>query len=100
MISKNIRSEFSFETDIDWIDFQSRACTQLDIAVAGLQFGYRVIGLEGPKTPCGKLSTAEHFRRAIGHIVEVVLRARPKTFGIEVVDLVCLYYLTYCSCTN
>lgn len=90
MSSKNIRCEFSFETDISWIDFKSRACAQLDIAVAGAQLGYRVIGLEGPRTPCGELATSEHFDRALCCIIERLSRARSKVYGIKVVDLVSL----------
>ena len=99
MATKNMRKEFLMETDIDWVDFQSWACANLDIPVVGSELGYWISGLEGPRTLPSVLSTVENFGIAMNRIIDLISRAKSKAYGIEVVNLVCCMpsYSTSCA---
>jgi len=84
-----VQKEFSFETDIDYIDFRSRACANLNIKEDTTELGYRVWGQDGPRTLPTSLASADNFKNAMQRISVLIQQARTKEYGIEVVNLVC-----------
>ena len=88
-----VQKQFTFESDIDYIDFRSRACANLDIQENTAELGYCISGLEGPRTLPTALASKDDFARAMERISIVVQRARTKDYGIEVINLVRFTYL-------
>ena len=85
-----MHKEFTFESDIDYIDFRSRACAHLNIkgAVDAAKLGYRIWGQDGPRTLPTALDSPDDFENAMARISSLIQRARSKTYGIEVVNMV------------
>ena len=83
------QKQFTFESDIDYIDFCSCACANLDIQENAAELGYHILGLECPRTLPTSLASQDDFARAMERISIVVQCARTKDYGIEVINLVC-----------
>jgi hypothetical protein len=88
MSASKVQKQFTFESNIDYIDFRSRACANLDIQEDTAELGYRISGLEGPRTLPTTLASQDDFARAMECISVVIQRVRTKDYGIEVINLV------------
>ena len=88
MSAAKVQKQFSFELDIEYIDFRSRSCANLEMKEATAELGYRIAGHEGPRTLPTSLMSQEDFGRAMERISALIQRARTKEYGIEVVNLV------------
>lgn len=88
LATPKVEKQFTFESDIDYVDFRSRACANLDIDEPGAELGYRISGLEGGRILPKALDSAEHFVNAMSRICGMIQRARTKEYGIEVINMV------------
>ena len=88
MSASKVQKQFSFESDIEYIDFRSRSCANLELKEDTAELGYRIAAHEGPRTLPSSLASENDFRRAMERISALIQRARTREYGIEVVDLV------------
>ncbi|PPR00339.1 hypothetical protein CVT24_004360 [Panaeolus cyanescens] len=87
LVCQKLSKQFTFESNIDYNDFRSRACANLDVSPDTAQLGYRIRGSEGPKTIPASLNSATDFSQAMERICGFISRARSKEYGIEVVNI-------------
>lgn len=83
-----VQKQFSFESDIPYIDLRSRACANLDLDPADAELGYKITGLSGLKASPSALACEEDFANAMARIGGMISRARTKEYGIKIVNLV------------
>jgi hypothetical protein len=85
-----VEKQFTFKSDIDYADFRSRSCANLDVKESEAELGYRVSGHERGRTLPKPLNSANEFASAMSRIRGMIQRARTKEYGIEVVNMVSL----------
>jgi hypothetical protein len=97
MNTPTVQKQFTFESDIPYIDLCSHACANLELDPLVAKLGFCVSGVEGPRTKPSSFDNEADHLKAMVHISKVVLCSRSKEYGIEIIALVCgdcLFFLT------
>ena len=61
MNTATVQKQFSFESDIPYNDLRSRSCANLDLDSSTAELGYKISGLDGPKTLPSALFSDDDF---------------------------------------
>ena len=84
MKNMTVQKQFSIESDIPYIDFQSRSCANLDLDPTTTKLGYKIMGIDGPRALPSFLGSENDFSLAMTCICALISRAQSKEYGIEI----------------